>query len=174
MGQTQPRRDRLGAIDPARAEGENLLGRTDPHEFTHAERLQTIGIARWLVPKAVRRDVENIALFRRWSPRGGDGIDRIARRRAQNEIGRARGAGPVIVCPGTVRGVENLPFGSTQGADAAEQLRKALEIAGVFELTSTHDRWKAEHLRPIRTFVRNRALQPLHDALIDGGAGVDA
>ena len=61
-----------------------------------------------------------------------------------------------------------------QGADAAEQLREALEIAGVFELTPAHDRRKAEHLGAIRTFVRNRALQPLHDALIDGGAGVDA
>ncbi|MHC2366478.1 hypothetical protein ACVIQT_001116 [Bradyrhizobium diazoefficiens] len=60
-----------------------------------------------------------------------------------------------------------------QAADASEQVRKALEIAGLLELGAAHHRWEAQRFGAGFAMAGDQRGEPLDDALIERGAGVD-
>ena len=80
-------RDAPGALHPIAAELDNLLSRADAHIFAHSERLESIEIARRLVTKTIRRDIEQIAACRHGA---ASGCKRIKQGNTRPDLARDR------------------------------------------------------------------------------------
>src|SRR5262249_41378774 len=63
---------------------------------------------------------------------------------------------------------------SMQAAHAAEQMRKALEVAGFFQLAAAHDRRESQDLGTWLALPRDQASEAFHDPLLERGARIDA
>src|SRR6185437_4750000 len=83
-GEAEGAEQLAGAFDPAIAERARHGGAADAHLLPHAEDLHARGIRRRLVPEAVRRHVEEPP--RRGQHAGGEGVDRVARCRRQDDV----------------------------------------------------------------------------------------
>src|SRR6202012_104762 len=71
------------------------------------------------------------------------------------------------------RGVD-LAFGAMQAADAAEQVREALQITGFLELGAVHDWREAHHFGPCLAMPCDQRGETLHNIFIERGARIDA
>ena len=173
-GQAEIARDGLGAHHPALAEIGHVVRAADADIFAHPERLQPVEMAGRLAAETVGRDVKAQAAWRQRAAGRGNRIDRIAGRRREHEIGRRERRGPVAAgIEAADRGVD-FAFGAMQAADAAEQVGKALEIAGFLQLPAVHDRRKAHHFGAGFAMPRDQGGEPLDHILVERGPGVDA
>ncbi len=163
-----------GGLDPTLAEGDDLLRRADADVFAHPEGLQPVEMARGLAAEAVAGDVEAVAALRHRPARGGDRVDGIAGGRRQHEIGGLETFGPVATREMTVGIAADLGFRAFQAGDAAQEIRKALEVAVALEMGAAHHRREAEHLRALVAAGRDEGGERLDHRLVGAGAGIDA
>ena len=118
-------------------------------------------MARRFAAEAVGGDVEAQAARRQRAAARRDRIDRIAGGRRQHEVGRRQRRGPVAAgVEAADRGVD-FALGAVQAADAAEQIGKALQIAGFLELAAAHHRRKAHHFGAGLAVPRDQRGEPL-------------
>ena len=123
----------------------DLLGRPDEHIFAHAERLEAIDVARRLAAEAVAGDVEDQAVGRA-SARARRPWDRRDSRppapaRVRCSPARRSSRSPALEA---VDRRADLALAAAERADAAEQMRKALEIAGFLDQRAADHRRKAQ------------------------------
>src|SRR5262249_49479659 len=131
-------------------------------------------ITRWLAAEAVASDVERPTGGRHGSLRRGDGIDRVATGRRQDQVSRLQGVGPGLALDETAYCLKDLSLGPFQAADAAEQVREALEIAGCLQLAAAHHRWKAEYLRISWPMAGDQRRQGVDHAFVETCPGAHA
>ena len=88
--------DVLRAYHPAPAEIVDLFRRSDADILPHAERLQTVEVARRLAAEAIAGDIEQETGGRHLAAARDQRIDRITGRRREHEIGRRQRRSPIL------------------------------------------------------------------------------
>ncbi len=174
IGQPQPIGELTRAHDPALAESVDGRGRADADILAHAEGLQAVQAPRRLMAETVAGHVEDQAARRNRATFGHHRIDRVAGGRAQHQVGRRQRLGPIAAGREPVNRRADLLLAAMQAAHAAEEVRKAFQIARFLELAAAHHRWKAQHLGAAFALARDQARQAFHDLLVERRAGIDA
>ncbi len=173
-GQPEIAGDLLRKRHPALPERRDVVGAADADVFAHPEGLQPVEMARGLATEAIGGNVEEPAARRHRTTARRDRIDGIAGGRRQHEVGRRQRRGPVSPGIEAADRYVDLAFRAVQAADAAEQVREALQIARPLELPAVHDGRKAHHLGVRFAIPRDQRRKPLHDIFIERGAAIDA
>ena len=174
IAQAQRIRDGRRLAYPALAKRLHAGGRSDEHIFAHAERLQPIDVARGFAAKAIAGDIELQAAGGKRTSRGGERVDRIAGRRRQNQIARRQSIGPFAA---RLEALERRADGALVPANprhAAQEMRKALQIARLLDQRPAHHRWEPIHLSSRLAVARDQTGQRLDNGLVFAGACVDA
>ncbi len=168
------RRNRRRAPSMCRGSRVDRLGRADEDEFAHAERLQAVDVARRLAAEAVGGDVEDQPVARDGAASRGQRIDRIAGRRREHEVARLEAVGPGAARLEALDRRADRRVAAAERADAAEQMRKALQIAGLLDQRAADDRREANDLGARVARAVDQRAEPVDDLLIGAGAAVDA
>jgi hypothetical protein len=163
----------LGAREPAAAEVGRLPRRAHAHEFAHAEGLEAIDLVGRFAPETIGFDVEFVRPRRHRPACGGERIERIAGRRRQHEIGRAQRVGPILAAIEPPDRGMDFRLVALQAADAAEQMRKAVEIACLLDVAAGHHRRKPQHLSVGFAAPRDQRRQRAYDGLEQRRAAMD-
>jgi len=61
-----------------------------------------------------------------------------------------------------------------QAAHGAQQVRKAVQVAGFFQVAPAHHRREAEHLDAVFAMARHQRLQRVHHLFVAAGARMQA
>src|SRR5579883_1577135 len=174
-GQAERADDRLPTLLPLLAKRQRLLLAAQPHMLALAEHLHACRIDRGLVAKAPSIAIDQRALFRQPAARGDRGIDAVAGRRRQRDLGRALARRPVAALRQRLQHRAMVGVVAGEAVHRADQLRRAVEIAALLELPFADARRKTHHMRAIGIAdLADGGIDALDHALEQAAATVQA
>src|SRR5215471_4763273 len=173
MGQRQQVRKLYGPRFPTFAEINDLTRRSHAHIFAHPEGLKPPQFMGTLVPEAVAGHVKSQSTCRYRAATRDHRINRIAGRWCEDQVGCPECADPLFAGAGSFDHCAYLGFRTMKAIHATEEMRKALKVAGFFNLRAAHDWRKSEDLGSRLAVPGNQGRQALDNLLEQGGSRID-